>query len=38
MNDFYEMKYFLKSLKKKKIQSDLDLESGIRFLKILKQT
>lgn len=33
-----EMKYFLKSLKKKKIQSDLDLESGIRFLKILKQT
>lgn len=33
-----EMKYFIKSLSKKKIQTNLDLESGVRFLKIIRQT
>lgn len=33
-----EMKYFLKSLTTKKVQSNLDLESGVRFLEIIKQT
>lgn len=32
-----EMKYFLKALKTKKIQKDLNLDSGIRFLKVVKQ-
>lgn len=32
-----EIKYFLKALKTKKVQKDLNLDSGIRFLKAVRQ-